>query len=622
LGNFQIITSSGTGITSKVTATGIFNVTEIVPEGWTLISNTCDDGSSTDAINVTSEEFVTCTFQNEKLTPPEPTEGFMTGGGHILAPSTLTIENNSIEDKKNNAKSQANGNFRLSHGFELHCNPEFLPNNLQVNWLGNSFHMTELISATCLDDNTNWLGNSFHMTELISATCLDDNTPNDPPKSPHPGPTLDVYVGEASGRFNGEEDAHAEWIFTDNGEPGKKDEIIKLIIKNSNDDVVLSIDETFELKGGNHQFVPHKSSHHKVVETSSKITNSRSGSNSFGTPDLPDTARLHSAEIVKIDDESNGSGGDEHLTRPTFGLSHETYDSVVEGGFKFNDQIFAVTDNHHTPFEEQSVSIGEINTFSATIYADKGLKVQEFLFGIPNVGDAHLAELGVEIWYGYNNEIDDVKAIQKSNVIDKESVIATHEKTKCQALDVEEKCEVTSISMIFLEPLKDKVMAIKAIDYKNRYQITYLNEGLDISGDSLNPMLTKMIPSNVKNEGLVQVTQTAKYSPYWVAEDGRFFEMNSFGSFNEIKMSFERFHDSGDPKTRMHSEFGGILDYEQKRALDVFNSGDLISKLPGSFTYNFLESSDRITDELKTRMLEQEKIAQEIIEKHQIQSRW
>jgi hypothetical protein len=115
LGNFQIITSSGTGITSKVTATGIFNVTEIVPEGWTLISNTCDDGSSTDAINVTSEEFVTCTFQNEKLTPPEPTEGFMTGGGHILAPSTLTIENNSIEDKKNNAKSQANGNFRLSH---------------------------------------------------------------------------------------------------------------------------------------------------------------------------------------------------------------------------------------------------------------------------------------------------------------------------------------------------------------------------------------------------------------------------------------------------------------------------------------------------------------------------
>jgi hypothetical protein len=165
-------------------------------------------------------------------------------------------------------------------------------------------------------------------------------------------------------------------------------------------------------------------------------------------------------------------------------------------------------------------------------------------------------------------------------------------------------------------------MAIKAIDYKNRYQITYLNEGLDISGNSLNPMSTKMIPSNVRNEGLVQITQTAKYSPYWVSENERLFEMNSFGSFKELEISFERFQDSGEPRSRMHSGFGGIMAYEQKRALDVFNSSYLISELPESFAYNFLEPGERTTDELKAKMLEQEKIAQKIIDKHQIQSRW
>ncbi len=67
-------------------------------------------------------------------------------------------------------------------------------------------------------------------------------------------------------------------------------------------------------------------------------------------------------------------------------------------------------------------------------------------------------------------------------------LVATHEKTKCIATDIEANCNATNISMIFLEPLQDKVMAIKAIDYKKRYHITYLNEGLDISGDSLNPM--------------------------------------------------------------------------------------------------------------------------------------
>ncbi len=67
-----------------------------------------------------------------------------------------------------------------------------------------------------------------------------------------------------------------------------------------------------------------------------------------------------------VTDDNTGGGGDEHLTRPTFGVSHETFETVVEGGFKFNDQLFAINDNHHTPFDEQSVNIGEENSFSAS----------------------------------------------------------------------------------------------------------------------------------------------------------------------------------------------------------------------------------------------------------------
>jgi len=94
-----------------------------------------------------------------------------------------------------------------------------------------------------------------------------------------------------------------------------------------------------------------------------------------------------------ITDDKKGGGGDEHLTRPTFGISHETFETIVDSGFRFNDQSFTINDNFHTAF------IGEVNSFEAKIYADKRLKVQEFLFGIPNVGEAHLAELGVEVWY-------------------------------------------------------------------------------------------------------------------------------------------------------------------------------------------------------------------------------
>ena len=260
------------------------------------------------------------------------------------------------------------------------------------------------------------------------------------------------------------------------------------------------------------------------------------------------------------------------------------------------------------------MDIGTVNSFSATVYADKQLKIQEFLFGIPNVGEAHLAELGVEVWYDTDGNIDDVVIVQKSDVIDAETVSVSHEKTKCLATDAEARCDTTTVSMTFLEPLLDKVMAIKAIDWKNRDQRTFLNEGFDVSGESLNPMLSNMIPSTLKNEGLIQVTQMAKYSPYWQGEDGRMFEMNGFGSFKQINQSFERFQDTGNAYTRMHSGFGGIISYEQDRATNLFDSSELISELPESFAYIYPQTGERVTDEMLQEMQLQAEIAQSILD--------
>jgi hypothetical protein len=228
----------------------------------------------------------------------------------------------------------------------------------------------------------------------------------------------------------------------------------------------------------------------------------------------------------------------------------------------------------------------------------------------------------VEVWYDHQGQIIDVKAVQQSKVIDKDTLTAVHERVQCMPSDKTNKCDLTTISMVFYEPLKDNVMAVKAIDHKNRYQLTYLNDGFEIAGDSLNPMETLLISSNVKGEGLVKVTQTSKYSPYWISADGRMFEMNSFGSFKQINSSFERFQDTGDAKTRMHSGFAGIIEYEQVRASQLFDSTALISELPSSFAYVFPEEHDRMTDELKQQMSLQEELAKKILEQSKVQARW
>jgi hypothetical protein len=333
------------------------------------------------------------------------------------------------------------------------------------------------------------------------------------------------------------------------------------------------------------------------------------------------TLTFSTFEPPSVNDDSGG-GDNQWDTRPTFGISHEDrQNQVVENGFRFNSNEFMLTDNHHTDFAEQSVDIGTVNSFSATVYADKKLKIQEFLFGIPNVGEAHLAELGVEVWYDRDGNIDDVIVAQKSDVIDADIVSVSHEKTKCLSTDAEAKCDTTTVSMTFLEPLADKVMAIKAIDYALRDQRTFLNDGFDISGESLNPMLAKMIPSNERNQGLLKVTQVAKYSPYWTADDGRMFEMNSFGSFKQINKSFERFQDTGNAFTRQHSAFGGILDYEQNRATELFDSSELISELPESFAYIYPQTGERLTDEMVQEMQLQAEIAQRILDEMDKQNR-
>ena len=120
---------------------------------------------------------------------------------------------------------------RVTHGFELHCDKNDKPNNLEINWDG---------------------GNRFHLENLTYANCTDDPA-IDSPAPPAAG--FDTYEGRGTGRYNGQP-ASAEWIFTDAGEPGLNDKVVKLRIKlgygNGNGNPVLLV-ENANLNRGNHQ---------------------------------------------------------------------------------------------------------------------------------------------------------------------------------------------------------------------------------------------------------------------------------------------------------------------------------------------------------------------------------
>ncbi len=130
--------------------------------------------------------------------PRSPFDEWMTGGGFIDIDST-----------------------RVTHGFELRCARE--PNNLEVNWDGNSFHLTNLTSVTCKDN---------------------PNINEYPPDA-----DFDTIIGTGVGRYNGQDGATVEFKFTDTGEPGTND-FMKIKITYGG---IVVLDVAGYLDGGNQQ---------------------------------------------------------------------------------------------------------------------------------------------------------------------------------------------------------------------------------------------------------------------------------------------------------------------------------------------------------------------------------
>lgn len=127
------------------------------------------------------------------------------------------------------------GEARVTRGLTIHCDL-LLSNNLEVNWGGNKFHMTEhLTTVECSDDPA-----------IIQA----------PPPAP-----LDTLIGVGTGRFNGQAGFTIEFTLRDFGEPGRNDEMAIMIYETANPSNVALDVPLQKLSGGNlqaHYDQPHK----------------------------------------------------------------------------------------------------------------------------------------------------------------------------------------------------------------------------------------------------------------------------------------------------------------------------------------------------------------------------
>ena len=322
--------------------------------------------------------------------------------------------------------------------------------------------------------------------------------------------------------------------------------------------------------------------------------------------------------VVQESCGGGGSSANKHLQRPTFGLSHHTHQQTVNDGFTANGKPFDVTDNWHTDFEKQTITTGEINTFAAKAYSPYGLQSVEFMFGLPEVGQAHKAEAAVEVWLNRDVTVEKVLVAQKDNLINAESVTASAKMVPCTDSDSTNNCYSVEISASFNEAPIHDVFALKGMDFTRRTHTTHLNDGFAVLGESLNPPKTET--ASLGQSGTIQLmTQIDRKNNLWQDENGYQWTKNSFDTWLQItRPDLQRHQDElSTVMTRDNSNFVVLVDYEKQKATAIFDSTILQKELPDTFAYTYPDKFENKLDdpELQKRMISEENRAMEQLEK-------
>jgi hypothetical protein len=203
----------GTAVNSPSTLKAdTFTLSEVQQNGYTFMGWTCVNNTTNQDVTVTNTGGVysvvlplgasyTCTALNDGS---QFTGQRMTGGGSVFT-------------------GPSNTGIRVTHGFQIHCDPKSSQNNLEVNWDG---------------------GNNFHLSgKFLSVTCTNDGYSPFPPYA-----TFDVFTATGTGSLNGVSGATISFVFTDHGEPGIKDTVY-MVIKDKSNKTVLTVNTAYLYKG-------------------------------------------------------------------------------------------------------------------------------------------------------------------------------------------------------------------------------------------------------------------------------------------------------------------------------------------------------------------------------------
>ncbi len=327
-------------------------------------------------------------------------------------------------------------------------------------------------------------------------------------------------------------------------------------------------------------------------------------------------------------DSRGGGNDDEWQTAPTFGVSPQTGGQMVSCGYSMDGICRDVLD-YHVDYRRESIQTDTKHDFTLRAHSAAGVQQFQIGFGVPGVGspigDAEAVltvELGRDYTADSTYEILDAVYTDPNDVIGEAALgvelvgcMSPADPTRCVELSIE--------GLLFREQMYHEPFVIYVMDVQRWSAQNYMNEGLLVQGDSMNP--APLDTAGIYKRGqqyeaaVIQLERTDKLADLWADQWGNEWARNSHGTwYRTVPDAFERHQDvPWKVMNRMNSNFATLVQAEQDRAVLVFDAAQLVRE-PGSvFAYEYpdIQPGDVRLEQLADALLAERLRAQEIIDR-------
>jgi len=275
---------------------------------------------------------------------------------------------------------------------------------------------------------------------------------------------------------------------------------------------------------------------------------------------------------------SNNDDCDADCGAPTFGVDRNN-NLIVSNGFKYNTQSVHVT-NFYTPFDLITVNTNSTNTVTVKVYDNYGpsnIEFVQFGLGMPSVGSPlDDAESLVEISFE-DDKIKEVTLEEDHSLID--IITIGYSEVDC-APGSSYECLEVEMKYIYRDQPRYNVMAINAIDFTGNTQTNYLNDGVLVTGESLNEPLLQTVaagrddPLYPQKTGNILLTQVDFKTDMWQDEYGYMWSGNGYRPtlVNDVPLPIQEpdnYSKWSGYNDRWHSEFDSYLELQKEKAIST-----------------------------------------------------